>query len=115
VIKETAARGDVVIVAHAASQALAGRPGVLRVLVTAPDDVRARRLAEAEGVEARAGEKLVRESDAARAAYFKEFHGLSEESPTQYDLVVNTALLTVAETAQLVVAAAAFGLDLESE
>ena len=59
----------------------------------------------------RAGEKLVRESDAARAAYFKEFYGLSEESPTHYDLVVNTGLLTVAETAELVVAAAGFGLD----
>lgn len=111
VIKEAAAAGDVVIVAHAASQALTGRPGVLRVLVTAPDDVRAGRLAEAEGVDGRGGEKLVRESDAARAAYFKEFYGLAEESPTQYDLVVNTGLLTVAETAELVVAAAGFALD----
>ena len=66
VIREAAAAGDVVIVAHAASQALTGRPGVLRVLVTAPEDVRAGRLAKAEGVDGRGGEKLVRESDAAR-------------------------------------------------
>ena len=34
-IEETAERGNVVIVAHAASHALAGRYDVLRVLVTA--------------------------------------------------------------------------------
>ena len=110
VIKETAERGEAVIVAHAASHALAGRPEVLRVLVTASPEVRARRLAAAEGVDESRGPKLIRESDVARAAYFKDFYGVAAELPTQYDLVVNTDALTPDEAADLVVAAAGFGL-----
>jgi len=55
VIGETAERGEAVIVAHAASIALAGRAGVLRVLVTAPPEVRGRRVAENAGVDEAAG------------------------------------------------------------
>ena len=110
VIRETAERGEAVIVAHAASHALAGRPDVLRVLVTASPEVRARRLAAAQQVDESRGPALVRESDAARAAYFKDFYGMAAELPTQYDLVINTDVLTPEEAAELVVAAARFGL-----
>lgn len=110
VIRETAERGEAVIVAHAASHALAGRPGLLRVLVTASDEVRARRLAAEGGVDAKGGMKLVRESDAARASYFKEFYGVTE-LPAHYDLVVSTDVLSESEAAELIVTAAGFGLD----
>ena len=43
-IHETAATGNVVIVAHAAAFALGGRDDLLRVLVTAPAPIRTRRL-----------------------------------------------------------------------
>jgi cytidylate kinase len=105
-IEETAARGDVVIVSHAASHALSGRDGVLRVLVTASPDTRARRLAEARGLEAKEAEKAVKEADAARADYLRRFYRISAEAPTQYDLVVNTDVLGVENAAELVVAAA---------
>ena len=111
VIRETAESGDAVIVAHAASHALAGRPGLLRVLVTAPDEVRARRLAREAGVDEQQGMKLVHESDAARDAYLKNFYSISAELPTQYDLVVSTDVLSPAEAAALIVTAAGFGLD----
>jgi Cytidylate kinase-like family len=110
VIRETFEREEAVIVAHAASHALAGSPGVLRVLVTASPEVRARRLASAKFVDESQGPKLVRESDAARAAYLKKFYGLAEELPTHYDLVVNTDVLSPDEAADLVVAAARFAL-----
>jgi len=105
VIGETAERGDTVIVAHAASIALAGRPGVLRVLVTAPPEVRGRRVAENAGVDETAGAKLVRDSDRDRAAYLKRFYGLAAELPTHYDLVVNSEFLSPEEAAALVVQA----------
>src|SRR5207245_8072782 len=44
---ETAKQGDVVIVAHAASVALAGRDDLLRVLITATPERRAQRLSDA--------------------------------------------------------------------
>jgi hypothetical protein len=103
VIRETADRESAVIVSHAASLALAGRPGVLRVLVTAPREVRAARLAGGDAT------RLVRESDAARASYLKEFYSVSEELPTHYDVVVNTDALD-AEHAAAIVADAASGI-----
>lgn len=105
-IEETAARGDVVIVSHAASHALSGRDDVLRVLVTASPDTRARRLAEARGLETKQAAKAVKDADAARADYLRRFYGVSAESPTQYDLVVNTDVLGVDKAAELVAAAA---------
>lgn len=105
-IEETAARGDVVIVSHAASHALSGRDGVLRVLVTASPDTRARRLAESRGLEPKAAQNAVKDADAARSNYLRRFHGISAEAPTQYDLVVNTDVLGVERAAALVAAAA---------
>ena len=53
VIAETAAQGSAVIVAHAALIALEERNDVLRVLVTAPPNIRAQRVADDGGVELR--------------------------------------------------------------
>jgi len=47
----------------------------------------------------------VKESDAARRDYLKRFYGV-EESPTQYDLVVNTDALSFDQAAELVATAA---------
>ena len=106
-IEETAARGDVVIVAHAASHALSGREGVLRVLVTASATTRARRVAESRGIPEKDAEKVVKDADAARADYLRRFYGVTAEAPTQYDLVVNTDVLGIERAAELVTAAAA--------
>ncbi len=105
-VRETAAQGEVVIVSHAASFALAGQDGLLRVHVTASPEVRARRLAEAEGLEQAAGAKAVRKDDAARADYLLRFYGIDREQPTHYDLVVNTDRLGADLAAALVVEAA---------
>jgi cytidylate kinase len=106
-IVQTAAEGDVVIVAHAASYPLAGQDGVLRVLVTGSPQIRAGRLAEEEGVDAEEGEKIRRRSDGNRADYLKRFYDVDEELPTHYDLVVNTDELTPEQAAAIVAEAAA--------
>jgi cytidylate kinase len=105
-IRETAARGDVVIVAHAAAFALAGRDDLVRELVTAPVEIRTRRLSEArDGDRSRAATELKR-SDEARAAYLKTFYDVERELPTHYDLVVNTEVLRPDEAADLIARAA---------
>lgn len=101
VIQETAAAGNVVIVAHGAAIPLARADGTLRVLVTASRGMRAARLADADPDPARAM-KQVDASDAARADYFRRFYGLECEQPTHYDLVINTDHLGVAEAANLI-------------
>jgi cytidylate kinase len=105
-IKETAERGDVVIVSHAASIPLAGRKDLLRVLVTASVATRERRVTEAaRGAKVDAA-TIVKDSDAGRADYFVQFYEIERELPTHYDLVINTDVLTPAEAAELVIAAA---------
>jgi Cytidylate kinase-like family len=104
-IEQTAAQGKVVIVAHAASYALPEGPDALRVLVTASPGTRSKRLAEAEGLDGSGGSRAVKESDAARRDYIKRFYGV-EESPTHYDLVVNTDVLSFDDAAELVASAA---------
>ncbi|HEX9416311.1 MAG TPA: cytidylate kinase-like family protein [Gaiellaceae bacterium] len=105
VVEEIAGEGNAVIVAHAASMALAGQEGMLRVLVTASPQVRIRRLTESPGSEGDA-QKLVKEDDAARALYFKRFYSIDRELPTHYDLVVNTDVLEPEQAAEIVVHAA---------
>ena len=105
-IEQTAARGKAVIVAHAASYAIGRGDAVLRVLVTASPDTRATRVAEAEGLEPAEAARAVKKSDAGRADYLKRFYDVREESPTHYDLVLNTDALSIEQTAELISQAA---------
>jgi cytidylate kinase len=91
-IEQTAARGNVVIVAHAASHAVTPGPEALRVLVTGSPETRAER----------AGVRTVKDADAARRDYLKRFYDVDEELPTHYDLVVNTDVLSVEQAAELI-------------
>ncbi len=89
-IEETADRGDAVIVAHAASHALASREDVLRVLVTASRETRCARVAAARGLGEKEAAQQVDDGDAGRADYLRRFYGEKSELPTHYDVVVNT-------------------------
>jgi cytidylate kinase len=96
--------GGAVIVAHAASFAVA--PGeALRVFVTASTSSRADRLAGERKVGSGEAEQALRGEDAGRADYLKRFYGVERELPTHYDLVVNTDALSPADAAAVVVAA----------
>ena len=105
-IEQTAARGNAVIVAHAASHAISPGPTVLRVLVTASPDTRAARVSDAEGLDQAGTARALKDSDAGRADYLKRFYDVGEELPTQYDLVFNTDTLSVERVAELVAQAA---------
>ena len=105
-IEQTAARGKAVIVAHAASYAIGRGDAVLRVLVTASPETRATRVAGAEGVDQATAARAVKKSDAGRADYLKRFYDVREESPTHYDLVLNTDALSIEQAAELISQAA---------
>jgi uncharacterized protein len=91
-IEQTAARGNVVIVAHAASHAVSPGPEALRVLVTGSQETRASRV----------GDRTVKEADAARRDYLRRFYDVDEELPTHYDVVVNTDVIAVEQAADLI-------------
>ena len=109
VVVEVAEEGDAVIVAHAAAHALGSRDDVLRVLVTAPAEVRARRVGAEQRLDDGEASKFIRQEDAARVDYLKRFYGVQHELPEQYDLVVNTEVLTPEQIVGVVMAAVARG------
>jgi len=105
-IEQTAARGNAVIVAHAASYAVGSGPSVLRVLVTASPTTRATRIAGTEESDEAQAARVVKDSDAGRADYLKRFYDIGQELPTHYDLVVNTDALSTEQAAELITQAA---------
>jgi cytidylate kinase len=104
-IARTAARGNVVIVAHGASHVVSGHGEALRVLVTASPQTRAARIAELKGLDRARTTRELKEADAARRDYLSRFYEIDEEQPTHYDLVINTDRLSVEDAARLVVQA----------
>lgn len=105
-ILQVAAEGKAVVVAHGAGMLLAGHAEALRVFVTASPDVRAGRIAEERGCDLAEARKVVERTDRERAAYLRRFYEIKREQPFQYDLVVSTDVLTPAQAAAAIVAAA---------
>jgi hypothetical protein len=105
-IHEIASVGQAVIVAHAASMMLATRTDVVRVLVTASAETRARRLVAVQGIASEAAAEAIATTDRNRRDYFRRFYGIDQEQPTHYDLVVNTDVLTPEQAAEVIVCAA---------
>lgn len=101
-IHEIAEQGRAVILAHAASMALAKRTDVVRVLVTASAATRAGRLAATNGLAADAAAAEIAASDRNRRDYFQRFYAVPEELPTHYDLVVNTDVLAPGHAAEAI-------------
>ena len=106
VIYETAERGNVVIVAHAAGFHLAGMKGLLRVFVTASTDVRVERLRQVTKIDAQDARKAIEKDDNERQAYLRRFYDIRQDLPTHYDLVVNTDVITTSVATRLIVSAA---------
>ena len=101
-VRDAAGRGSVVLVAHAACYACAGRVDVLRVCVTAPLPARESQVASALGITGTEAARRLRRSDAGRASYLKRVYGVGTESPTDYDVVINTERLTPDAAADLI-------------
>ena len=106
-INETADEGRVVIVAHAASYALARRKQVLRVLITGSEFGRVMKWAPTAGGASptEAGE-AIRASDAARADYLRRFYDVKTETPDHYDLTVSVDALKPESIKALILQAA---------
>jgi len=90
VIREVASHGNVVIVGRGAGFVLRDVPGIFRVFLRAPGDVRARRLVERLGLTESEARRTMHETDSNRAAYIKQLYGHDWCDPDEYDLIVNT-------------------------
>jgi cytidylate kinase len=77
----------------------------LRVLVVAPEPVRAERVAAERGIDAAAAARALREEDSQRYAFLRHQFGVDPNDPVLYDLVVNTGTFDLEAAQHLVVTA----------
>ena len=103
VMQEIAAQEDVVIVGRIAGFVLPPHPGLVKIFLYAPERFRVQRLVEnaaaATEAEARA---LITRSDETRRQYIRQMIGREEYDPRAYDLSLDTSLLPLSETADMI-------------
>jgi cytidylate kinase len=106
VIRELAARGDLLVVGRGGQVVLAGEPGVLHVRVTAPRPMRLQVVQQRCHVTAEAAAARIDASDKARKAYLHRAHGVHWDAPVLYALVLNMGHLSVDAAAEVICLAA---------
>lgn len=99
-------KGNIVLLGRGSQMILAETPRALHVLCVAPQKVRALRLAEREGIGLEEATRRTADSDRARAAFYRKFWKVDFQSPTLYDLTIDTSRLSYDVAADLVSAAA---------
>jgi cytidylate kinase len=87
--------GDLIYHGRAGQVLLAGLPGVLRVRLIAPIDVRVRALMEGNGMDATSAEQYILHVDGVRARWVKMMYGEDIEDPVLYNLVINLKTLSI--------------------
>ncbi len=89
-IYEFAGTGSALIVGRGAQVVLAGIPGVLKIQVTAPIQVRRERLMKRHEIDENQALAMIRQSDRERSGFHRFFFNVEWDSPDLYDLVINT-------------------------
>ncbi len=107
VVLQYAKKGEVVLVGRGANLLLRLVPGVLRVRVVAPLELRAQRLANAEGLSLDRARQLATVVDQQRRAYVAHVFGADWASPLNYDMVLNMGRLSLDQAATTVLDLAA--------
>lgn len=90
VLLEMAARDNVILSGRGSTILLAPIPHALRVRITAPAPVRARRVEETQGLTHEAAFDVVEQTDRERAARIRFLYHVDWDDPLAYDLVLNT-------------------------
>jgi len=95
-VLEMAARDNVVLVGRASTAILRDVRHALRARVIAPEDMRAGRIEAQQGLTAAAAREYVRSADHDLAARVRFLYHLDWDTPSLYDVVLNTERVTVA-------------------
>lgn len=102
VIDAAVATGHAIIVGRAAQVLLAERRDVLHVRIVAPLALRVTYVMQREGLDQATANTRVQNKDRDRTRYLQEQHHVSPEDPHLYDLVINTAVLDLDSTIELI-------------
>ena len=92
-LKELAARGNVLLVGRGGSGFLRDEAGVFHVRLVAPPELRVRRVMEHRWLREEPARKLIARSDSRRARFYENAFGADWASPLEYHVTVNTGRL----------------------
>lgn len=101
-IRKAAASGNVVIVGRGAGFVLRDQPGVFRVFLHAPDEVRCQTLVERFGLTEEVAGRKMHEIDSNRAAYIHQHYGRDWRDPGEYDLTIDTGRMGYQAAAEII-------------
>lgn len=105
VIKAAARTGKVVIVGRGAAFLLQDDPSVLRVFLRASPTARTAAVMKSLGLDAKAAERRVKESDVNWGAYVRDVYHRDWRDPSNYDLILDTSRLGSEAAARAILAA----------
>lgn len=97
--------GNTIIVGRAGQVILQNTPNVLHVRVVAPKNIRIQRIVKAHQVTPQAAAAQIEDSDRYRADYLKSVYHIRWDNPCLYHLVINTGLLDLETSAEVVCSA----------
>ena len=106
VVAEVAAGGRVVLIGRAAPAVLDRTDDALHIKLVASPVFRVRLAAERLGMDVKDAERIMKETDEARARYHRERYGRDWKDPINYHIVLNTERLGLEAAAALIVAEA---------
>ncbi len=102
-IIEVVRPGSAVLVGRGASVILRRVPGVLRVRLVAPEEVRVRQIMKDLDCDQPAAERIMNHSDQDRSGFYRYFFEEDWNKPEQYDVTINTAELSAPDVANLII------------
>ena len=99
---DLAAKGNVVILGRGAQIVLAAVPGVFKVRVVAPIEIRVERVSKQQNMKLDQAEHFVRKYGHQRRALIQQIYHRDLSDWSLYDMVLNTAAMTVEQGAELI-------------
>ena len=102
IIKDAAAKGSCVIVGRCADYVLRDRKNTVRVFVHADDKIRAKHIAERNGITESEAFTLISKTDRRRANYYNFYTGKRWGETNQYDLCIDSGKIGIENAAKVI-------------
>lgn len=105
IIKEHAGLHPLVVIGRGAPMLLRDRRDAVRAFITAPIDLRKKRVQARTGCTADEAAKQIKKSDQHRLAYMQQHYNANWRDPDVYDIIINTEHLSIDAAVDLIIAA----------
>ena len=105
VIRDLAKSSSIVIRGRGSQFILKDYTGTLRILIVAPLELRVKRTAESSKSDERTAKKEIENYDSSRREFIKKYFHKALENPLDFDMVINTEIVTYEDAAVIIASA----------